>query len=105
MGAYINPPDMPKEEWLEKYALPIPPPPDDIEKFIHVYHGGHADFHIICLVDNGGFTAAAIAFDSNELRDFAREDGRPKQWYIATEKSLLEVSDLANYLKEPVDES
>lgn len=92
MGAYINPSDMSKEDWLEKNALRIISPkwedcPD-------------ADL-LVCLVLNpAGFTAAAIAFSEREFGEFMRSDGRQKQWFVASKEKLLEVSNLDRYLEE-----
>lgn len=42
----------------------------------------------VCLVDNGLFTAAAVAFDPVERDIFLREDGRPKQWFTCQREDL-----------------
>lgn len=38
--------------------------------------------NIVCVVNNGPFEAAGYAFDEQELKVFARPDGRPKRWLL-----------------------
>ena len=100
MGCYINPPDMTKEQWLEENASELPPPPDSLEKFIDKYESGKQPFYIVCLVDNGYFTAAAVAFDKDELMAFANTtDLRPKKWYVATYEALTRVCPIDHWIK------
>ena len=40
------------------------------------------DSSLVCLVDNGPFVAAAVAYSEEEMRVFSRSDGRPKTWYV-----------------------
>lgn len=74
MGWYINPPNQTKEEWLldngELLGRSAPPK--------HVVN----DRVAVCLVDNGMFTAAAIAVDDYEFTEFKRPDGRQKNWFM-----------------------
>ena len=87
MGCYINPKDMTKEAWLYKFAKPTLGPMPITESEVPV-----------CLVDNGPFTAAAVAYDRREADAFnLPSDRRPKFWYSATRADLYEVSDLKNY--------
>lgn len=87
MGCYINPKDMTKEAWLYKFAKPVAEPTPITETEVP-----------ICLVDNGPFTAAAVAYDPRELAAFVRpEDHRPKVWFSALREDLYKVSDLKNY--------
>jgi hypothetical protein len=91
MGAYINPPQMSKEAWLDFNGVDIPTAPlwKDIPK----------DMLAVCLVNNGSFTAAGIAFSESELEVFKYPDGRPKRWYLCLEEDLLLVSkELSRYL-------
>lgn len=72
MGFYINPPNCSKEDFLVKHGT-----------FLGAAPATHreGDNIAVCLVDNGGFTAAGIAIDQRERNDFAREDGRAKVWF------------------------
>lgn len=48
--------------------------------------------HVVCLVDNGGFSAAGIAFDQGELAAFNEpRDGRSKRWFYVPDAKLIEV--------------
>lgn len=79
MGFYVNPPDMHKEKWLALHGIRTAAP-ETFEKDGHL---------AVCLVDNGMFRAAGIAYDKCELEDFKRPDGRPKMWFWVP-KNLLE---------------
>ena len=37
---------------------------------------------LICVVDNEIFEAAAYCYSEEEFNEFAREDGRQKQWLV-----------------------
>ena len=80
MGCYINPKDCTKEEFLRKKGLEILGPewPSD------------DDYALICLVDNGVFTAAGICCSQWERDAFAVEDGRPKRWFMVKKSELAE---------------
>lgn len=43
----------------------------------------------VCLVDNGAFTAAGIAYDPRERDDFLRDDGRTKYWFAVRRSRLF----------------
>ena len=91
MGAYINPPDESKEAFLEREGADL-----FLVDFKSVPEGHLA----VCLVDNGLFTAAGIAFDEREFNEFAREDGRRKYWFtVPIEKLQAVSSDLKYYLR------
>lgn len=92
MGAYVNPPDTTKEQWLKQHGQPITGPPQRFD-------GLGTKFLPVCVVDNGHFTAAGIAFSQNELKVFADpNDPRPKKWYWVHIEDLLTVSNLKDYL-------
>lgn len=89
MGSYINPASMPKEEWLERNARSVEEP----QEFV----GG--DERLVILVDNGPFTAAAIAHSEKEFDYFmGLNDPRPRKYFVATVADLLLVSNLDQYL-------
>jgi hypothetical protein len=91
MGVYINPKTCSKEQWLasngEKIVGRVPTLTE------------RPGFMPVCLVDNGPFTAAAVAYQEGELSAFSDpQDHRPKQWFLVETTKLLEVSDLAKVL-------
>jgi hypothetical protein len=73
MGFYINPHEQSKEEWLQEHAWAIADEPFSRHYYKHVNMGAKrsgSDLVQVCLVDNGQFTALAIAFCENELLAF-----------------------------------
>lgn len=84
MGYYINPVGMKKEDWLRLYAVGVHLIPPKT-------HRDEADNIAVCLVDNGIFTAAGVAYSQDELESFAREDGRKKVWCMVPLAALREV--------------
>lgn len=77
MGYYINCNGMSKEQWLEENGIEI-----DNAPLTHIDFDGTQTVMAVCLVDNGIFTAAAIAYSQRELECFSdRSDRRPKMWY------------------------
>lgn len=94
MGAYINPSDKTKEVWLTENATEIP------NGSTITFDGLPEGQLPVCLVDNGLFTAAGIAFSPRELEAFTGpDDDRPKRFYLAKIDDLLKVSDLGICLK------
>jgi hypothetical protein len=84
MGYYVNPSDgSDKETWLAKNGRKITP--TEAKQF--TFGGGALP---VCLVDNGAFTAAGIAYDARERDCFASPDGRPKVWYVVPLAALAE---------------
>lgn len=63
MGYYINPETETKEAWLKTHGLLLINSSEWKEIPVEVTLP-------VCLVDNGGFTAAAISFLENELNYF-----------------------------------
>lgn len=95
MGCYVNPQGMSKEVWLGMHGVYVgltPPVWGEMPGCLPV-----------CLIDNGPFTAAGVAYSVRELGDFSRpDDSRLKRWYWAEIDKLREVaSGLDSYLKLP----
>ena len=86
MGLYINPDRDTwgtKEDWLTVFGELVsapswPPKPDTV---------------LVCLVDNGVFTAAAIAYCEHEFREFlpSQCDQRPRAWFAVPEVDVIQV--------------
>ena len=93
MGLYINPPHESKEDFLNNHAKLI----SRGEFFAFNFA---ADTHLVpvCLVDNGPFKAAGVAFDYREVDAFVTEDHCPKKFYLI-DKNLL-TEDLAGITQE-----
>jgi hypothetical protein len=89
MGCYVNPRDMSKEEWLLKHGRQVPLSECQVS----------TDEIPVCLVDNGAFSAAGVAFDQAELNAFSSPDGRLKYWFMVPRAALYGDSDLAHYEK------
>ena len=89
MGLYINPPDQSKEDWLANNAKSMHcTPPAKARQNL-----GDGETVVVCLVVNGGFTAAGVAFNDRELRDFADpNDQRPKVWLLVPVEKVEEVT-------------
>ena len=88
MGLYINPTDMSKEEWLlanvvgrgSRVSLPLPEDPA---------------LALVCFVDNGWMTAAAVCLDEAERKAFSRPgDERPKAWFHVPRAALRKLPGL-----------
>lgn len=92
MGLYINPLDMSKEQWLAKHGTAIAVP----------YWTGDGKSFPVCLVNNGPFTAAGVAFSKREMDAFnGPDDFRPKQWFIVSADDINTVTNggLTPYLR------
>jgi hypothetical protein len=80
MGYYINPINgVEKEKWLDTYGEVVQ------EDVINTFTFAEENPKIlpVCLIDNGLFTAAGIAYDKRELEVFLNpEDTRQKQWFL-----------------------
>lgn len=100
MGAYVNLTDgTDKCTWLEKNGMKISAPTPSEPVFI-VWGLIPEGKMIVCLIDNGPFKAAGIAFNKGELEEFMINDGRLKEWYLVDIDKLHTVSsELASYMK------
>lgn len=82
MGYYINPQGESKESFLMREGTPLMCasfPEDD-------------DLALVCLVDNGAFTAAGVCYDEDEMRAFdGARDMRPKRWFTVPKHLLYDV--------------
>lgn len=88
MGRYINPEKGSKEEWLRNNGTLLGMAP----KEMHL----DDDYYPVVLVNNGAFTAAAIALSQDELTYFRNpKDERPKMWF-AVRKEILRRSGFIN---------
>lgn len=93
MGVYINPPDQSKEQWLLANAVETPGRRQP--KSLGDVPPGHA---LVCLVDNGPFTAAAVIYDEGELAAFSDpDDWRPKSWFVVPVRPLCDVAPVKKY--------
>ncbi len=82
MGYYINPEDgRPKERWLQDEGRRA-----SLEECRHCFAA--TTERPVCLVDNGAFTAAGIAYSPEELEAFAAPDRRPKRWFLVPTERL-----------------
>lgn len=84
MGIYIDPEDMNKEEWLKTNAAEGP--------FLVMPKDVPDGSRRVCLVDNGAFTAAGVAFNGDEAAAFNHPCGRRKRWFIVEDAKLEEVT-------------
>lgn len=93
MGAYVNPLNETKEEFLEREGKEI-----TVEDAI-LHNPGRYNHFAVCLIGNGSFTAAAILYDEGEIEAFTdSRDIRPKKYYLITKEKLLPISNLEFYL-------
>lgn len=89
MGAYINPKNETKEDFLFREGIEITQQEAE--------NGNYPGVMVVCLVDNGIFKAAGVAFNQSEINEFAAPDGRSKRWFWVELEKLLEVSDVRRY--------
>ena len=86
MDCYVNPRGMTKEEWLKTHGIEISA--EDAAE-----HDNFDDVLLVVLVDNGPFTAAAVAYKRSEVDHFVADptDTRPKAYYLVNSADLLKV--------------
>lgn len=80
MGYYINPPGGDKVAWLLANGKRLQQAPTSRTEGTHP----------VCLINNGVFLAAGIAYDQGELETFSAEDGRSKYWFEVPDIALEE---------------
>jgi hypothetical protein len=83
MGFYINPPDQTKEEFLYDHGFRLRP--EELPSSFDFANSIHLP---VCLVDNGAFTAAGIAYCQAEYERFLDGADRPKKWYLVSKANL-----------------
>jgi hypothetical protein len=95
MGYYINPLSGTKEEFLEREATPF-----TMSKEVR-YADIEPDKALVCLMNNGPFTAAGIVYRQRELEEMTLPtDLRPKKWFTISRDKLWAVSSiLPNYFE------
>jgi hypothetical protein len=99
MGCYVNPKGETKEHWLLKKGITVTSKEarDLLREELK-----NKDISVlpVILVNNGPFTAAAIAYSEKELEEFLRPEDLRKKWiYIVALEDLKEVSPIEEYLK------
>jgi len=84
VGEYLNPPED-KLQWLLRNATVVA---EDQQQFVDPA----TEKVTVCLVDNGAFMAAAVAYSEHEFNDFNREaDTRPKLWFVVDLDKMAEI--------------
>lgn len=101
MGLYINPTGCTKEQWLQENGVLFAPTLTGYWHIIETVFKPESDALLVCLVDNGPFKAAAVAYDESELEAFNQpDDYRPKVWYVVKKADIKAVCpDAVDYLK------
>jgi len=84
MGLYINPATSSKEQWLKRYARQV-----DSASFVYAEKTGQVP---IILIDNGMFTACAVAYKESEFKEITRlSETRPRTFFYADTEELKNV--------------
>jgi len=85
VGLYINPPNMSKEDFLEKFCKKVNP--DDILHFMFMNN----EFIPICVVQNPNFKAIGILYNKREcyrwLED-RQDDHREHTYYLVPQSAF-----------------
>ena len=104
MGYYINPKDKSKEQWLKENGT-LSNKLTCAEVIAKSNPGGSKILPVV-LVDNGPFTAAAIAFSEREFEEFATPtDRRSKLYFLVEVEKLMEVcGEFGRWWKEQEEE-
>jgi len=88
MGCYINPPTEEKESFLNKHGTRVGENP--------VWPAPEGEMYVV-LVDNGPFTAAAVAYSEEEFNVFSAPDPRPTIWYSVPVDKIKAASNWETY--------
>jgi hypothetical protein len=93
MGCYVNPPGERKEDFLLRVGKPIVNPPARLSDVPE----GH---HLVVLLHNALFTAAAVAYCESEFAEFTRKDEKRRRLFY-----LVPISELwaTSSLKEEME--
>ncbi len=92
MGLYINPKEKRKEAWLEENGKAVS---EAKAKEIATAEGYPKDEVVVCLVNNGHFTAAGIADCLPEFEAFTwHGDPRPKKFYNVPRRCFTDSWDI-----------
>lgn len=91
MGRYINPSNEAKERWLTENGKKMQTP-----EFLDESTGDYA----VCLLDNGKYSSAVIAFNKEQFHIFSKSDGSTrdqglKTWYRVPREKADVVSNPA----------
>ena len=84
MGIYINPPQESKEQFLSKYGIKIR------EFDFKVFDFSDKTILPVCLVNNGPFTAAGVAYCPRQVEAFLYPDHRPRTFFMVKMVDLLD---------------
>jgi len=79
MGYYIDPETETKEQFLQRVGRRLPSATAPVEP----------EELLVCLVDNGFFSAAGIMYGPHEIQEFNDpRDFRPKSWWAVSREDL-----------------
>lgn len=86
MGYYIEVPLNQKkaEQLVRLHGATIIPQPTDFSSI-------PSTEALICVVSNGPFDAAGVAYDEGEFNAFLHPDGRPRVWLTIPRSKALEL--------------
>jgi len=91
MGFYVNPDNGErKETWLAKNGKVVASPKFDAA----------SPNALVCLVDNGPFTAAGVAYSQAELDAFSYNDGRKRKWYEVPKSLIVGTGNVQPTMKD-----
>ena len=89
MGLYVNPTTLNKEQWLIAHAEMVTHQDITGSNWTNVINMGRVP---LVWVDNGPFTALAVAFSSEEAEEFAQPDGRAKRFFTVRRSCLADYA-------------